>query len=449
MLKNSLPQMVTTEFPGSKSKSLLDRKKDAVPNAFDAYPVCIKNGEGAMFEDLDGNVFVDWIGGVGVLNIGYSNSEVVHAVQEQAEKYFHTMLAITTHEPYIKLAEELNKIVPCRGEEKKTFFANSGAEGVENAIKVAKAYTKRSNVICFTGAFHGRTSLGMALTANKKYALGMGPFPSCVYRCEFPYLYRAPKGYSEEEAIDYYIEKLLQVFKEGAPANEVAAIIIEPLQGEGGFIPVPFKWIQKVREICDEFGILLIADEVQSGNCRTGRHFASDYWKDIGTEPDILVTAKSIAAGLPLSAITASKEVMDRVVAGTIGGTYSGNPLSCTAAIKVLEIMQRDDYAGKANRIAEIVKRRFEKMSEKYNVIGDVRGLGAMIGIEFVKDKETKEPYTNLVSKMVDKALGKGLLMESAGMYGNIIRFLAPLVITEEQLNISLDIFEDCLNESL
>ncbi len=449
MLKNSLPKMVTTEFPGPKSKCLLDRKKESVPGAFDAYPVCIKNGEGAMFEDLDGNMFVDWIGGVGVLNIGYSNTEVIQAVQEQAEKYFHTMLAITTHEPYIKLAEELNKIVPCRGEEKKTFFANSGAEGVENAIKVAKAYTKRSNVICFTGAFHGRTSLGMALTANKKYALGMGPFPSCVYRCEFPYLYRAPKGYSEEEAIDYYIEKLLQVFKEGAPANEVAAIIIEPLQGEGGFIPVPFKWIQKVREICDEFGILLIADEVQSGNCRTGRYFASDYWKDIGAEPDILVTAKSIAAGLPLSAITASKEVMDRVVAGTIGGTYSGNPLSCSAAIKVLEIMQRDDYAGKANRIAEIVRRRFEKMSEKYNVIGDVRGLGAMIGIEFVKDKETKEPYTNLVSKMVDKALGKGLLMESAGMYGNIIRFLAPLVITEEQLNISLDLFEECLNESL
>lgn len=265
MLREALPKIITSSVPGACTQAVLDRKNDAVtpPVTGGTYPVVIKRGEGAMVEDLDGNIFVDFIGGVGVLNIGYSHPEVIEAVKAQADKYFHTLFGIINHEGYIELAEKMNEIIPCRGDKKKTFFANSGAEADENAIKVAKAYTKRNNIICLSGAFHGRTNLMMELTANKEYSKGMGPFPAGIYRAEFPYLYRAPKGYTEQEAIEYYTQKLELLLQEGTPANEVAAIIVEPFQGEGGFIPAPLAWIKEVRRICDENGILLIADEVQ------------------------------------------------------------------------------------------------------------------------------------------------------------------------------------------
>ncbi|MFI3115188.1 MAG: aspartate aminotransferase family protein [Clostridia bacterium] len=444
MLKNALPKIITDKVPGKKAQELIDRKVNAVPKALagNTYPLAIKRGEGAMVEDLDGNIFVDFIGGVGVLNIGYSHEEVVSAVKEQADNFFHTMLSITTHDGYITLAEKLSEIMPCKGEKKKTFFANSGAEANENAIKVAKAYTGRSNIICVTGSFHGRTNLMMELTANKTYSQKMGPFPSGVYRAEFPYLYRAPKGMSEDEAIAYYVQKLELLLKEGTPAQEVACIIVEPLQGEGGFIPTPLKWIKEVRKICDENGILLIADEVQTGNCRTGKYFASSYWAEVDALPDIITTAKSMGAGLPISAITASAEIMDNAIVGTLGGTYCGNPVACSASLKVMEIMKRDDFEGKANHIADIVNARYKSFMEKYDIVGDYRGLGAMIGIEFVKNRETKEPYTEFVSKLVQNCLQKGLMIESCGLFGNTIRFLAPLVITDEQLNAGLDILE-------
>ncbi len=444
-----LPKIITESVPGPKAQAIIDRKASAVPKALagNTYPLAIKQGNGAMIEDVDGNIFVDFIGGVGVLNIGYSHPEVIKAVQEQSEKYFHTMLSIITHDGYITLAEELNEMMPCKGKEKKTFFANSGAEADENAIKIAKAYTKRSNIICLSGAFHGRTNLMMELTANKVYAQGMGPFPAGIYRTEFPYLYRAPKGYSEEEAIQYYIKKLELLFKEGTPASEVAAIIVEPLQGEGGFIPTPIPWIQAVRKICDDNGILLIADEVQCGNCRTGKYFASSYWEEVGAAPDIITTAKSLGAGLPISAITARNEIMDAAPAGTLGGTYCGNPLACAAALKVMEIMKRDDYASRANHIAAIVNKRYASFMEKYSVIGDYRGMGAMIGLEFVKDRETKEPYGVFVSKLVQRCLQKGLMIESCGLYSNVVRFLAPLVIETKQLEAGLDILESSIEE--
>ena len=450
MLREELPKIVTEKVPGPKAAALLKKRDEALPKALCGYtyPICISRGEGAVLEDVDGNHFLDFIGGVGVLNIGYSRPEVVEAVKTQAEKYFHCIFNVVAHEGYIKLAEKFDELMPCKGEKMKTFFANSGAEADENAIKVAKACTGRHSIICFSGAFHGRTNLTMALTAKKSYALGMGPFPSGIYRAEYPDLYRAPKGYSEEEAIDYYIHSLTKIFEEGAPASDVAAILVEPILGEGGFIPAPIRWVKAVRKICDDNGILLVADEVQCGNCRSGRYFASEYWKEAGAAPDIITTAKSMGGGVPISAITARAEIMDAVPAGTIGGTYCGNPLACASALKVMEIMKAEDYAGKAMAIGEKTMAAFNRMKEKYEEIGDVRGLGAMIGVEFVKTKAGKEPYPEFVARMIQTALRKGLMLENAGTYGNVIRFLAPLCITDSQLEAGLSIFEEAVGET-
>ena len=409
------------------------------------YPCVIKRGEGAMFEDVDGNVFLDWIGGVGVLNIGYSNPELIEAVKEQSEKYFHAMMNITTHERYIELAEKINKVAPVKGDAKQTMFANSGAEANENAVKIAKGFTKRPNIIVFTGAFHGRTQMTMTMTGKKAYAIGMGPFPDGVYRAEFPNIYRAPKGMADEDKIKYYVDNLEHMFVEAAPADSVAAIIFEPIQGEGGFIPAPIEWVKAVRQICDKHGILMITDEVQTGWSRSGSLFVSDYYKEAGCAPDIMTTAKSIAGGLPLSAVVAKKEIMDAVPTGTIGGTYCGNPLACASALKVMEVMEKEDYPGKAKKIGAIAMEKFNEWKEKYEVIGDVRGIGSMIGVEFVKDKATKEANAEIVGKIVNYAVKKGLMLEAAGTYGNVIRFLCPLCVTDEQLKKGLEIYEEAI----
>ncbi|MGI6733897.1 MAG: aspartate aminotransferase family protein [Anaerovoracaceae bacterium] len=445
MLRNALPKIVTP-LPGPKAKEIIDRRAKAMPNAIKCiYPCVIKRGEGAMFEDVDGNIIMDWVGGVGVLNIGYSNEKAIEAVKEQSEKYFHSMMNIITHEGYIKLAEKLNKIVPVKGETKKTMLVNSGAEADENAVKIAKSYTGRPNIIVFTGAFHGRTTLTMAMTAKKAYAVGMGPFPDGVYRAEFPYLYRAPGDMTEAEAIDYYIKKLEQVFVEASPAEHVAAIVVEPVQGEGGFVPAPIEWVKAVRKICDEKGILFIADEVQTGFARSGRMFATEYWKEAGAAPDIVTLAKSIAGGMPISAVVARTEIMDGVTPGTIGGTYCGNAVACASALAVIEEMEKEDYPAKARKIADKIMARWNEWKEKYDVIGDVRGIGCMAGIEFVTDKKSKTPNAKIVNDIVDYAVQKGLLLESAGTYGNVIRFLAPLCITDEQLEVGLKIYEEAI----
>lgn len=450
MLRNELPKIITETLPGPKAKEVIKRREEAIPRAIKCvYPVVIERGEGAIIEDVDGNRFLDWIGGVGVLNVGFSHPEIIEEVKKQSEKYFHGMFNIVTHEGYVKLAEKLNDIVPVKGDKKKTYFANSGAEADENAVKVAKAFTKRPNIICFSGAFHGRTNLTMAMTSKKAYAKGLGPFPEGIYRAEYPYLYRKPKGMNEEEAIKYYINSIYKVFEECSPADYIAAIVVEPLQGEGGFIPAPIEWIKAVRKICDENGIMLIADEVQSGFCRTGKMFASEYWKEAGVMPDILATAKSIGAGLPISAIVARKEIMESILPGTIGGTYCGNPLACAAAIKTIEIMERDNLAKRSLEIGEKVQAVYKEWMDKYEVIGDVRGLGGMIGIEFVTDKESKTPNGEIVSKIVKNAVEKGLMLENSGTYGQVIRFLAPLVMTDEQLKAGLEIFEESIKKAL
>ena len=450
MLRTDLPKIITETLPGPKAKEIIKRRENAIPDAIKCvYPVVIDHAEGAIIEDVDGNKFLDWVGGVGVLNVGYSHPEIIEAVKAQADKYFHGMFNIVTHEGYVALAEKLNSLAPVKGDKKKTFFANSGAEADENAVKVAKAFTKRPNIICFSGAFHRRTNLTMAMTSKKAYAKGLGPFPEGVYRAEYPYLYRKPAGMTEEEAIKYYIDSIYKVFEECSPADYIAAIVVEPLQGEGGFTPAPIEWIKAVRKICDENGIMLIADEVQSGFCRTGRMFASQYWKEAGVMPDILATAKSIGAGLPLSAIVAREEIMESVLPGTIGGTYCGNPLACAAALKTIEIMERDHLADRSLEIGEKVQAAYKKWMEKYDVVGDVRGLGGMIGIEFVTDKKSKAPNGEIVAKIVQNAVHKGLMLENCGTYGQVIRFLAPLVMTDEQLEAGLGIFEEAIKEAL
>jgi len=288
----------------------------------------------------------------------------------------------------------------------------------------------------------------MTMTAKKAYAFGMGPFPDGVYRAEFPYLYRRPSGMSEKDAIEYYIGKLEEVFETSSPASYVAAIVFEPVQGEGGFVDAPFEWVKAVRELCDKHGILMIVDEIQTGFARSGRMFASEYYKEEGFAPDIITAAKSIAGGVPLSAIMASKETMDKVTPGTVGGTYNGNALACAAGLAVLKKMQDEDYPGKAIKIAEKCLTRFEAWQARFKEIGDIRNIGAMMGLEFVKD-EAKTPYPELVNKVVAAAWAKGLLIESAGTYGNVIRFLCPLCVTDEQLECGLDIFETALKESI
>lgn len=450
MLRTDLPEIITETVPGPLAKEMIERRKNAIPTAIGcAYPVVIKRGEGAMIEDVDGNKFLDWIGGVGVLNVGFSQPEIIEAVKAQADNYFHGMFNIVTHEGYVALAEKLSQIAPVKGTKKKAFFANSGAEADENAVKIAKAFTHRNNIIVFSGAFHGRTLLTMSMTSKKAYAIGMGPFPDGIYRAQFPYYYRNPAGMPQEKACEYYVQSIKDVFEQCAPANTIAAIVVEPLQGEGGFIPAPIEWIKAVRQICDDNGILLVADEVQSGFCRTGRMFASEYWKEAGVQPDILATAKSIAAGVPLSAIVAREEIMEAPAKGTIGGTYCGNALACAAALKTIEIMERDHLAERSLEIGKKVTDRYKEWQEKYKVIGDVRGLGGMIGLELVKDQVTKEPAPELTAALIQECAQNGLMIENAGTYNNVIRFLAPLVITDEQIEAGLNIMEKALKKCM
>jgi 4-aminobutyrate aminotransferase/(S)-3-amino-2-methylpropionate transaminase len=449
MLKDSLPT-IKTELPGPNAKAIIERRLKAVPDAIRCgYPCVIKRGEGAMFEDVDGNVFLDWVGGVGVLNVGYSNPEIVKAVQEQAGKFLHGMMNIVTHEGYVAMAEKMNEIVPVRGEKKRTMFANSGAEAIENAVKIAKSSTGRPNVIVFSGAFHGRTLLASTMTSKKAYSIGFGPFPDGIYRAEYPYIYRAPEGLDEKGAIDWYVSRLERVFEECSPAEKIAAFVLEPVQGEGGFIPAPIEWVKALRKICDKNGILIVADEIQTGFARSGKWFVTNYWAEAGCAPDIVTTAKSIAAGVPLSAITASEEVFGRVHPGIIGGTFGGNALACAAGLKVIEIIKRDHLCERAQEISEKCRKTFNGWKEKYEQIGDVRGIGCMMGIEYVTDKKSKTPDAKLVASIIAKAASKGLIMENSGIYGNVIRFLSPLVLTDAQLDAGLAIYEESIKECL
>ena len=441
------PKMIT-EVPGPKSQELLKVREENVPKGVSGMvPTFIKRGEGALFEDVDGNVFLDFAGGIGVLNIGYSHPEVVEAVKEQCDKYFHTSINVVLYEQYVRLAEKLNQLVP--GDfPKKTMFVNSGAEADENAIKLARKFTKRSEVVAFTGAFHGRTLLTMTLTSKvKPYKFGFGPYAPGVHRMLFPYCYRCPYGL-EKESCDFHCAKQFEdFFLEQVAPEDIAAFILEPVQGEGGFVIPPDEFIIELRRVCDKYGILLIADEVQTGYCRTGKMFATEYWAEKGVYADIVTSAKSMGAGLPISAVTARAEIIDAAQVGGIGGTYSGNPLASTAALKVIEVMEREFFADRGQHIGKLCMSRFEDMKEKYDIIGDVRGLGAMVAIELVKDRETKEPAKDETNNIIAECYKNGLVVLSAGVRGNVIRFLMPLVVTDKQLEMGLDILERAIEK--
>ncbi|WP_281165240.1 aspartate aminotransferase family protein [Liquorilactobacillus sicerae] len=451
MLSEELPRIISTKLPGKKAAEIIAKRKQYVPNSVSCvYPVVIDKAQGAIIQDPDGNRFLDWVGGVGVLNVGHAHPKVVAAIKKQSEKYLHGMFNIVTHSGYVDLAEKLATLAPVKKAESgaaKVFFANSGAEVNENAVKIAKAYTKRSNIIVFSGAFHGRTLLTMTMTSKKAYAKDAGPLANGVFRADFPYYYRLPKGIAQEDALDYYLARIKKVFEECASADQIAAMVVEPVQGEGGFIPAPLEWVKAVRKICDENGILLIADEVQSGFGRTGRLFASEYWKEAGVAPDILTTAKSIADGLPLGAVIASKEIMDSVPSGVIGGTFGGNAVACAAGLQVLEIIKEENLIEKSQKMGQRCLATFKEWQTKYPVIGDVRGLGSMVGIEFIKDQQTKAPATDFVKQLIQVCVHKGLILENAGVYGNVVRFLAPLVTTDEQLTVGFSILEESIQE--
>jgi len=433
------------EVPGAKSAELLKLRNQYVPRGvFQITPVFIEKGKGAIVEDVDGHEYIDFSAGISTLSIGHSNDEVTEAIKEQTGKHLHTCFHVLMYESYVKLAQKLAEITP-GSFAKQVLLANSGAEAVENAVKIARRYTGKRGIIAFENAFHGRTAIAMGLTSQVKYyKYGFGPFDPSIQRFPYAYSYRAPFGVDPDIYADYCIQKIEDSFKTHTPAEETAAIIVEPVLGEGGFVAPPAVFIKGLRHICDKYKILLIADEVQSGMGRTGKMWAIEHY---GVAPDILLSAKGLGGGLVISAVIGRKEVMDSVDIGGIGGTFGGNPLSCIAALKTIEVIESHDLLARANHLGRITTDRLNKMKLKYNLIGDVRGLGCMIGVELVKDRITKEPASEETGKIQKKCIERGLLIMSCGALHNVFRLMFPLVITENELQKGLDIFEDSLKE--
>lgn len=428
-------------FPGPRSQELLKEREEHIPRGVSyTLPVFVEQTKGALIKDVDGNVFIDFACGIGVTNFGHNHPKVVAAVKEQAEQLLHTCFMVAMYEPYLAAARRLNAITP--GDfPKKTAFFNSGAEAVENAVKIARRYTKRTGIVSLECAFHGRTLMTMTLTSKvKPYKLGFGPFAPDVYKIPSPYCYRCRFGMTFPDCELYCARYLEQFFALESPAESIAAIIAEPVQGEGGFIVPPRDYFKVLQEICRKHGILLILDEIQSGFFRTGYRFAGEYF---GVAPDMITMAKSLAAGMPLSAVTGRAEVMEAVGPGEIGGTYSGNPVSCAAARAALELMDEEDFASSAARVAEATRNRLLAMQEKFPIIGDVRGLGCMQAMELVKDRKTKEPAPDQLKAVMAGCHQKGLLVISAGVFSNVLRLLMPVNISDELLHQGLDILEE------
>lgn len=437
---------VVTELPGPKSKKLIEKKERYVANAFSLHlPAVIDKAEGAVFTDIDGNSFIDFGGGVGVLNVGHCPPGVVKAIQAQVERFIHTDFSVVPYQCLIDLAGRLAEAAPGPTPKKCGFF-NAGAEAVENAVKIAKKYTGRKGIITFECAFHGRTLMAMSLTSRvKPYKEDFGPFAAEVYRIPFAYCYRCTYGLTYPGCGLACAEALERFFITTVSPKEVAAVIAEPVQGEGGFIVPPRGYFKRIREICDKHGILLICDEVQTGFGRTGTLFAMEQMD--GVEPDLMCVAKSIAAGLPLSGVIGKREIMDRPEDSTIGGTYVGNPVACEAALHVLDQIESEKLLSRSKAIGARLTEAFTGFQDRYAFIGDVRGLGAMVAMEFVRGRESKEPAPDIAAALVKTAMKRGLLLLKAGVQGNCIRCLAPLVITDEQLEEAIDIVGESLAE--
>ncbi|WP_336990725.1 4-aminobutyrate--2-oxoglutarate transaminase [Bacillus toyonensis] len=430
MLKSSV-------LPGSYSKVLQKRYEEAVPTGiYHLTPLYVKKASGAIITDVDGNQFIDFAGGIGMQNVGHCHPKVVRAVQEQAKSFIHPCFHVTPYENYIALAEKINEKIPGTSK-KKTMFANSGAEAIENAVKIARKVTGRSKVISFERGFHGRTLMTMSLsTKENPYKAGFGPFVSDMHILSYPYYYRAAEGVSSEE-VDSQVIYQFEKFLEEVSPEKVAAIVMEPVQGEGGFIVPSILFVKRIREICDQYGILMIMDEVQTGFGRTGKWFATEHFN---IEPDIIALSKSIAGGLPLSAIVGRAEFMDVPGRGQIGGTFAGSPLSCAAGLAVFEIMEEENLVERAQQIGNRIMSHLHAMQLKYEVIGDVRGIGAMVAMELVTDRITKEPAKELTVQLIDEFWKNGLISIGAGIFDNVLRFLPPLVISNEEIDKGFEI---------
>jgi 4-aminobutyrate aminotransferase / (S)-3-amino-2-methylpropionate transaminase / 5-aminovalerate transaminase len=429
-----------TEIPGPKSKEILERKEAVVAEPLSIFlPVVVDHGQGATLTDVDDNTFLDFTGGVGCLNVGHAHPQVVAAAQEQLARFSHTDFTIVPYEVYVTLAERLCALAPVRKPAKAAFF-NAGTEAVENAIKFARAYTGRPAVIGFEGGFHGRTLLSLTLTSKTHpYKAGLGPFAPEIYRVPFPNEYRGP---SAAEALAALERALVTT----VAAETVAAVVLEPVQGEGGFVVAPPAFVEGVRRICDDNGIVLVVDEVQTGFGRTGRMWGIEHYD---VEPDLITIAKSIAAGLPLSGVLGKAEIMDAPGDSAVGGTYVGNPVAQAAALAVLDVFEEEGLNDRGAAIGETIRARMHTWQERWDAIGDVRGLGAMLAIELVHDRETKNPAPDVASAVVEAAAERGLLLLKAGIYSNCIRVLVPLVISDAELDEALGVWEQALEAVL
>ncbi len=429
-----------TAVPGPRSQAILDRKERVIAAPLSlTFPLVVAEAHGATLTDVDDNTFIDFTGGVGCLNVGHSHPRVVGAAQEQLERYAHTDFTIVPYEPYVALAERLIALAPFREAAKAAFF-NAGTEAIENAIKFARAYTGRPAVIVFEGGFHGRTLLAMTMTSKTHpYKAGLGPFAPEVYRVPFPSEYRGPSAADALAALE-------RAFVTQVAAEHVAAIVVEPVQGEGGFVVAPQEFLQGLRRICDEHGIVLVVDEVQTGFGRTGRMFATEHY---GIEPDLMTVAKSIAGGLPLSGVIGKAKIMDAPADSAIGGTYVGNPVAQAAALAVLDVFVEEALVERAGELGERMRARMDAWQDRWPQIGDVRGLGAMLAIELVRDGATKEPAADVASAVVEAALERGLLLLKSGIYSNCIRVLVPLAIIDAQLDEALAVWEEALESVL
>jgi 4-aminobutyrate aminotransferase/(S)-3-amino-2-methylpropionate transaminase len=436
-----------TEIPGPKSRALLARRAQAVPRGVPAVtPIAIVHAEGAVITDADGNRLIDFGGGIGVVNIGHRHPSVVDAVLRQLDRFAHVCFPVSTYEPYVELAERLNQITP-GDHPKRTFLLNSGAEAVENAVKVARHFTGRPALVCFEHGFHGRTNLAMALTSKVvPYKKGFGPFAPEVYRIAYPYCYRCSGGERNSAVAGQCCmasdKRLDQIFASIVDPESVAAIIMELELGEGGFVPAPKEYVSALAAFARKHGILFIADEIQTGFGRTGKMFACEHYDLV---PDLIITAKSLAGGLPLAAVTGRADVLDAPQVGGLGGTYGGNPLACAAALAVIGAMEAERIPERAARLGEQIRARFCSWATRHACIGDVRGLGAMIGMELVVDRGTREPDKARTAQFINAALERGVILLSSGTYGNTVRILAPLTTTDAILDEGLDAMEYAL----
>jgi 4-aminobutyrate aminotransferase/(S)-3-amino-2-methylpropionate transaminase len=429
-----------TSVPGPKSQALMKRREAAVPRGIaHGTPIFAARAEGAVLEDVDGNRFLDFAGGIGCLNAGHRSPRVVAAIREQVDAFLHTCFSVAPYEKYIAVAEKLNSITPGTFA-KKTILVNSGAEAVENAIKIARFYTRRPAIICFEDAFHGRTMLTMSLTSKTHpYKAGFEPFAADVYRIPYAYCYRCSYSLKYPSCDVFCAQHLEDTFKRVVAAEAVAAVIAEPVLGEGGFVTPPAEFFGVVQNICRKHEILFIADEIQTGFGRTGAMFAVERY---GVTPDILISAKSIAGGLPLAAVTGRAEIMDAPGIGGLGGTFGGNPVACAAALAAIETIERENLSARAIKLGEKFEARARDWKSRFPLVGEARGLGAMRAIELVRSAETREPAKRETEQVIRHCYQHGLIVLSAGTYGNVVRLLVPLVVTDEQYDEGLDILE-------